>query len=219
MNNAKGGVPVKNNFRQTLYNYLRPRMMLFVLVGVFYGLGIMLGSLGVGLLSKEQVVYLTKLITNFLINLQNLAIDEGVYTREVLGSIWKDLGLIYLLSLTVIGLPGVFALLFLRGFLLGFVLGFFAQQMAFEGVIFATLALVPQSLITIPVYLTAAVTAIEISMFLLRRFWHFPRPPIRPYVWRFTTFMFFLALLASFGGLVKIYITPVFMKWVAAGIG
>lgn len=211
-------MPVKELLRQNLYNYLRPRLFLFALVGVFYGLGVILGALGVGLLSKEQVVYLTNLISNFLAHLQNLQIDDRLYTREVLGSIWKDLGLIYLLSLTVIGLPGVFVLLFLRGFLLGFVLGFFARQMAFDGMVFATLAMVPQSLITVPVYLTAGVTAVEISVFLLRRFWHIPKPPLRPYVWKFTTFMIFLALVASLGGLVEVYVTPVFMKWVAAGI-
>ncbi|MDA8212083.1 MAG: stage II sporulation protein M [Clostridia bacterium] len=204
--------------RQTLYNYLRPRLFLYVLVGVLYGLGVILGALGVGLLSKEQVDYLTQLITNFLAHLQNLQIDDQAYTREVLGSIWKDLGFIYLLSLTIIGLPGVFVIIFLRGFLLGFVLGFFAQEMAFDGMIFATLALVPQNLITVPVYLAAGVTAVELSWFLLRRFWHFPKPPLRPYVWKFTTFMFFLAVIASMGGLMEVYITPIFMKWVAAGI-
>lgn len=204
--------------RQSLYNYLRPRLFLYGIVGALYGLGVILGVLGVGLLSKEQVSYLTQLISNFLAYLQNLQIDDQAYIREVLGSIWKDLGLIYLLSLTVIGLPGVFVIIFLRGFLLGFVLGFFAQEMAFDGVIFATLAMAPQNLITVPVYLAAGVTAVELSWFLLRRFWHFPRPPLRPFVWKFTTFMFFLAAIASMGGLVEVYVTPILMKWVAAGI-
>lgn len=209
---------MKAYLRKLIFNYLKPRLFLFLIVGVVYGGGVLLGAVGVGFLTDEQVTYLTQLINNFLSHLQNIQIDDQAYIREVLGSIWRDLGLIYFLSFTVIGLPGIFVIIFLRGFLLGFVLGFFIQQMAFDGMIFASLAIVPQSLITIPVYLTAGVTAIEFSWFLLRRFWHFPKIPLRPYVLKISVFMLFLGLVASVGGLVEVYVTPVFMKLVAASI-
>ncbi len=118
----------------------------------------------------------------------------------------------------MLGLPGVCVIIFLRGFLLGFVLGFFIQQMAFDGMLFATLAMIPQNLITIPVYLTAGVTAIELSWFLCRRLWHFPKVPLRPYVLKISTFMLFLTIIASVGGLVEVYVTPIFMKLVAANL-
>lgn len=206
---------MRNRIKQTFYNYLRPRLFLYLLVGGIYGLGAVFGAVGVGLLSQEQVGYLSQLICNFLAHLRDVQIDDLMYAREVLGAIWRDLALIYLLSISIIGLPGVMAIIFLRGFLLGFVLGFFIQKMALEGIVFAALATLPQNMITIPVYLAAGVTAIEISWFLLRRIRRFPRPPLRPFLARITVFILALGLVASMGGLVEVYITPWFMKWVA----
>ncbi|HEX3032801.1 MAG TPA: stage II sporulation protein M, partial [Bacillota bacterium] len=190
--------------KRNLSNYLRPRRWIFLIVAAIYGAGVVLGAVGVGLLNKEQVDYLTHLINNFLAQLQKVQVDDTAYTKEVLSTIWRDLGLIYFLSLSVIGLPGVAVIIFLRGFLLGFVLGFFIQAMALEGLLFASLSMIPQNLITIPVYIAAGVTAIELSWFIITRYRHFPKPPLRPYVARITTFMLVLAIIASMGGLVEV---------------
>lgn len=213
-----GGGSMGMYLKRLVAGYLRPRRWLFMAVATVYGAGIILGALGVGFLSPEQVKYLTQLINNFLAQLQNVQVDDATYTREVLGTIWKDLGLIYFLSLSVVGLPGVGVILFLRGFLLGFVLGFFIQAMAIDGLVFATLATLPQNIITIPVYLAAGVTGVELSWFIVRRYGHYPRPALRPYILRITVFMLILAMFASVGGLVEVYVTPYFMKWIAVAM-
>lgn len=204
--------------RARVAGYFRPRRWLFVVVGLVYGIGLLLGALGVGFLNSQQIDYLNQLINSFLAQLQNLEVEDTAYTKEVLSTIWRDLSLIYFLSLSVIGLPGVAVIIFLRGFLLGFVLGFFIQAMALDGLVFASLATLPQNLITIPVYLAAGVTGVELSWFILRRLSHYPRPALRPYILRITVFMLFLGAVASVGGLIEVYITPLFMKWVAVAL-
>lgn len=199
-------------------SFLQRRWWLILLVLMTYTVGVALGALGVTVLNEEQVGTLTILVDNFMDHVATMEVNTDAYTKDVLWRIWKDIGLIYFLSLTVIGLPLAYIVLFFRGFLLGFVTAFFAQEKALSGIMFAFLSMIPQNLITIPAFILLVVVSSEFSWYLLTRGWR-KRVPFGAKFTHYTFITFALSMLASLGGLVEVHITPQLMKLMASLLG
>ncbi|NLI67417.1 MAG: stage II sporulation protein M [Bacilli bacterium] len=77
--------------------------------------------------------------------------------------------LLGLLGLTIIGLPLVWLLVFLKGLVIGFSVGFIVNQLGLKGLILATVSIAPQNVIIIPVYIVAASMANIFSLLLFQK--------------------------------------------------
>jgi len=73
------------------------------------------------------------------------------------------LGLIWLLGISVIGLPGVLALDFMKGVLMGFAARLLAMEMDGGGMLLALAALVPHNALAVPALMVASVSAIRFA--------------------------------------------------------
>lgn len=108
--------------------------------------------------------------------------------------------LLFLLGLSVIGLPIVWILLFVKGLVVGFSVGFIVNQLGLKGLLLATLSIAPQNLIIIPIYITAGSLAMIFSLTLLgklfiRKIQHPILQPLGQYV-----AVFSLLIAISFSG-------------------
>ncbi|MED4959249.1 stage II sporulation protein M, partial [Paenibacillus macerans] len=109
---------------QPIRHALKDQTPLYVFVAVLFLMGVVFGALMVNALTLEQQQDLSRYFGDFF-----LSINEGG-TEFQLMSYWevavlhlKWLGLIWLLGLSVIGLPGILILDFLKGVLIGFTVG------------------------------------------------------------------------------------------------
>ncbi|UFT97692.1 stage II sporulation protein M [Radiobacillus kanasensis] len=110
----------------------------------------------------------------------------------------KYLLLLFVLGLSVIGMPIIWILLFIKGIVVGFSVGFFVNQMGWQGLLLATASIAPQNLLIIPAYLIAGSLAMIFSINLLRKlFSRKLHQPLLPLFMRYGTF--FVALLAVVG--------------------
>ena len=80
----------------------------------------------------------------------------------------KWIGLIWILGLSVIGLPGILILDFLKGVLIGFTVGYLVGQYSWKGLLFALVSIAPQNLFIIPVLMMCGVAAITFSLYIIR---------------------------------------------------
>lgn len=101
------------SFRQSF----KDQTILYIFVGVLFLVGVLFGALMVNALSLEQQQDMARYLNHFFINVQ----DGGGLTDS--SSFWniaavhlKWIGLIWILGLSVIGLPGILILDFLKGF-------------------------------------------------------------------------------------------------------
>ncbi|TFE29927.1 stage II sporulation protein M [Cohnella luojiensis] len=156
------------NFR--LWNLsARDNVNLYVFVGVLLVVGAIFGALLVNALTLEQQ--------------QELADEIGVYMTTVkesqsvapMTTLWESfwfygkwLMLIWFLGLSVIGLPLVLVLDFLKGVLIGFAVALLAQQLAWKGVFFFLVATAPQNAIVIPALMIASISAARFAYFVVR---------------------------------------------------
>ncbi|RSL32025.1 stage II sporulation protein M [Salibacterium salarium] len=77
-------------------------------------------------------------------------------------------GLMWVLGLSVAGVPFILILLFLKGVVSGFTIGFLVQQMGSDGFFLAFSSILPQNLIIVPAYIIMAVVSISISFSIIK---------------------------------------------------
>lgn len=108
----------------------------------------------------------------------------------------KYLLLLFILGLSVIGLPIVWVLLFIKGLVVGFSVGFIVNQLGMEGLLLASAAIAPQNLIIIPVYIAAGSISMIFSLTLLNKL--FSRRITRSLMQQLASYtLIFLFLLAT----------------------
>lgn len=148
--------------------HLKENSMQYMLILGIFAVGFVMGFINVRGLDDEIKKYLVVLIDNYLrggsegdLYGRSILITAFIKQAETILSIW-------LLGLTVIGLPLILAVIFLRAFALGFTVGFLFQQKAGVGVLLSIVSILPQNLVYIPCLIIAGVVAMNFSVFIVK---------------------------------------------------
>jgi len=86
-----------------------------------------------------------------------------VLRRALTEYVFKVVGVMALLGLSVIGAPLVLAVVFARGFALGFAAMFLVNGLLLQGVVLAVAALLPQNLLAVPAFVAAGAATLSLS--------------------------------------------------------
>lgn len=151
---------------------------LLVATGIF-GIGLLFGTLATQILTGPERVQLTNVL-HTLLSWETQHIGGTALYRPALLHNVKVLGLVYLLGISVAGIPLVLAVLFFRGFVVGFAITFLSQIMTAHGIEIAIATVVAQNLFMIPLYILAGTLALWFSWNLLSA----RAKPDRVPVWR-----------------------------------
>ncbi|MEQ8174380.1 MAG: stage II sporulation protein M [Syntrophomonadaceae bacterium] len=114
---------------------------------------------------------------------------------------------IWFLGLTVIGLPLILGVVFLRGFSIGFTLGFLISEKAGGGVLISLLAILPQNLVYIPLLIVWGVISINFSLQVLKGA-HSGFPGLMRRMVGYTLLMLVFLLLFLLGAVIEAYLSP-----------
>lgn len=201
--------------RSGWFNYLKKHWPVLLFISLLYLVGIIFGSLGVKALSPQQAGDLSTYFDLFLTKLKSIPLTGDGAGETVMDQL-KIIVAIYLLGLSIIGIPLVLVLIFTKGFILGFTVGFLIQEKATKGILFVILSILPQNLLAIPALLLGGVGALSFALLLVKRRLGQRSIPLGPQFAGYTFLMILLAALTAGAGLTEAYITPVFMKLAAA---
>ncbi len=190
---------------------LREGWPIYLLALLTFAAGIGVGCWGVKGLDSEQVKQLVLNLDQFMHQADKLMLDRSSMVRDTVTNNLIYIGIIYLLGLTVIGMPVVLALLFARGFSLGFTISFLTKEKAGEGIMLAFTSVVPQNILLIPAILLASVAALSFSWLLIKRFIN-SRLPILPGFIGYHMLMVIVCCICIAAGLVEAYVTPELIK-------
>jgi len=193
--------------------YWSSHLPYYVLLVLLFFMGVVFGALAVRALDSEQVHELTVFLDQFFSGFETqLATTSGrTLMRDSLNLDLKTLGLIYVLGLTVIGIPVVMAIVFIRGFVIGFTVGFLAYERGVRGVLFALAATFPQNVFVIPAIILAAVTAIMFSILIVRRRRRQWQYSLAQELVGYTAIVTLAVVMVGAGALVKAYVSPILM--------
>lgn len=156
-------------WKSSMQQYMAEHLPLYIFVSVLFLVGVVFGALLVNSLSLEQSQEINRYLGSFFHMLdQGGAVDGKAYFKEAFGTHLKWFVLIWVLGLSVIGLPLILVLDFLKGVLIGFTVGYFVGQMSWKGMLFAFISIAPQNLLIIPAILIMSVAAISFSLHFIR---------------------------------------------------
>ncbi|MDF2671254.1 MAG: spoIIM [Paenibacillus sp.] len=194
---------------------LKEHLSLYVFVSVLLVMGVVFGALMVNALSTDQKQELGRHLSSF-VQMVDQGTDLGGKASFKLAFFMhlKWVLLIWLLGLSIVGLPFIFLLDFLKGVLVGFSVGVLVGEMSWKGMLFALVSVAPQNLIIIPVIMISSVSAIAFSLYLIKNRFLQKKGALSPPFIRFSSITLTMIALMFGVSLFEAYLSPVLMQWV-----
>lgn len=198
---------------RAVHGHVRNLKSLYIFVTVLFLMGMIFGALIVNTLDDKQQEGLHSYLSYFFKGLeQNSIAEQKVAFQHSFGDHLKTLGLMWILGLSVIGIPILLLFVFYKGLVIGFTIGFLVHQHALKGLWFASLSIVPQNLIVVPAVLIIAVTGIRFSILLVQNRLLHHRGTIYPEFVSFSLLATCMVVLFLGASLWEAYVSPVLMK-------
>ncbi|MFS0672734.1 stage II sporulation protein M [Ornithinibacillus sp. 179-J 7C1 HS] len=189
------------NKRTLVIDHLKTHATIYVFMIILFLTGIVFGAIVVNSMGFEQRTDLFFYVERFFGYLTN---DNTISNNEILKESFlyhvRYLLLLFILGLSVIGLPIVWILIFLKGLVVGFSVGFIVNQLGVEGFILATFSIAPQNILVIPIYIIAGSLSMIFTLGLLNKLFarkaSFSQPVLNPFIKYVTVFTVLLIISA-----------------------
>ena len=188
---------------------------LFLLMA--FVLGVSAGAFTVNGLSSMQRDELSNYFQGFLqlLDKQNLENNE-LFSASLMENM-KLVGILWILGVTIIGIPFIFIILGVKGFITGFCSGFIMNIMGMKGVLFTIFTLLPKEIIIVPCLIAIGVNGINFSIHIAKN--RSANDSLKDSLkgtfisYCFVT-LFFSCIILS-GVILDAYITPVLVRMIA----
>jgi stage II sporulation protein M len=156
--------------KTTLLRHVKEHITIYIFMVILLLIGIIFGAIIVNSMSFIQKQDLFFHLDRYF----GLAGgDEAIQGKDILKRSYffhiKYLFLFFILGLTIIGLPIVWVLVFVKGLVIGFSVGFIVNQLGLKGLLLATISIAPQNMIVIPIYIIAASLSMIFSLRLINK--------------------------------------------------
>jgi len=177
--------------------------------------GVVLGALGLRVLSPDEKQELISYLRVFMRGLESPGLPSGVILRLSLTQNLKMAALLWALGMAIIGVPLTAVMLLVRGFVFGFSAAFVLKEVPSGGLMLFLAGMLPHNLVSVPALVILASFSISFSLALLKE-----RPWLyggllkmgTDYTWKFLL----LSLGLFFSSLVEAYVCPYFLSKVQA---
>jgi stage II sporulation protein M len=193
---------------------------LYVFIGVLFAVGVVFGALAVHSLTLEQQQNLSGDLDRFI-----RMMEAGMFPDKA-ETFWdrfffyaKWIGLIGVLGMTVVGLPLVLALDFLKGSLVGFAIGTVVSEHGWKGLVFSLASVAPPNIIVVPAIVLASAASISFAMHVIRFRLLQSKGRLLPAFASLCSMLGLMLLAVTAAALVEAYISPALMRWAAPMLG
>ncbi len=207
---------MKQKMGQVLNGHIEAHASLYLFTFVLFIMGVIFGTLTIQSLGYDQQNDLFYYFEQFLNEMhKEHFVDPGYAFYDNFFHYVKFIGFIWVLGLSIIGLPVILVMLFLKGVFIGFSVGFLVHQMSWHGFLLALVSVIPQNLFVVPLILMMGVLSISFSLKLIGHLFGsqraYQRLSLSKYIAAMVVVVFALAFIAGF----QTYLSPMFMKWVS----
>lgn len=203
-----------SKIRSLILNHIKNNSNRYLLLLAAFVIGVSAGAFTVNGLSAVQREELSYYIQGFLQLLDKQSIDGGELFSIALMENLKLIGALWILGVTIIGVPFIFILVGIRGFITGFGSGFLVMTMGMKGVLFFLITLMPKELLVIPGIIALGVNGMNFSMNIIRNRTsrHFVKDSLKTSFFSYCFVTAFYSLFIIAAVLLEAYIIPVFIR-------
>lgn len=199
--------------KQAMRYYWKEHLSLYIFIAVIFATGVVFGAVLVHALTLDVNQEMRRHLENFLHTVdQGLAFDANKSYWQIFSLNIKWILLIWLFGLSVIGLPLILILDFLKGALIGFSFGFLIGEYAWKGMVLSLAGIVPQNLVLIPAILMVSVAGMSFSIHLVKnRFLQRQGGIYGPFL-RYSLITLGIVVLVAAVSFFEVYLSPQLMK-------
>lgn len=169
--------------------------------------GLVFGGIAAGQLNGTDTLTLQNSIEQLLqaISAHQLAPAGTLWWQRMLAD-GQFLALLWLLGVSIIGLPFIVIAVFLRSFSIGFAVGFTVIQFGWRGFLLASIAIFLHQLLSLAALILASGVAIKFSLGVLRQ--SHPLPTLSIALAKYTAWFIGCAGILALGAIVQAYLAP-----------
>ncbi|GAF12082.1 LOW QUALITY PROTEIN: stage II sporulation protein M [Bacillus sp. JCM 19045] len=206
-----------NRLYQRIVAHILDYKSIYLFVCILFLMGVIFGAILVNSLSLTQRHDLFMYLSQFFheMKMGYIETSPGELFLHSFTHYGKYIGLMWILAISMIGLPIIFVLLFMKGVIVGFTVGFLVNQMGAQGFFLAFVSVLPQNLILVPAFIVVGTLSVSFSLRLLRQtFTKGYNEPVFPHFLRYTVMILIIGSAVTFAAVIEAYIAPVLMKWI-----
>lgn len=203
-----------SNIRDTLVKHIRNNSNKYFFLLLAFVIGVSAGAFTVNGLSVSQRDELSYYFQGFLQLFDNQKIDNGELVKASMMENGKVIAALWVLGVTIIGIPFIYVLIGIRGFITGFTSGFIVETLGLKGVLFTFFALLPKEIIVIPCIIALGVNGINFSQGIIKSksIKNLSKESLKTNFLAYCMTTLFFSVFILFGTVIEVYITPVFIR-------
>jgi stage II sporulation protein M len=204
----------KRLYQSNAASYFREHSSIFLFIVVLFLMGVIFGAIVVNSMSITQKEDLFYYLSQFFGQISNgkVADNNDLFMQSFLHNS-KFIGLMWILGISIIGLPVILILLFIKGMVVGFTVGFLVNQMGMKGFLLAFVSILPQNLITIPIFIMMAAFSVIFSMRMIKKqFMKKYAQPVLPYFKQYIFALLISIVFISAASGIEAFLSPWLMK-------
>ncbi|MEG2322266.1 MAG: stage II sporulation protein M [Bacilli bacterium] len=130
-------------------------------------IGVLVGSVFVTILNNSDKVLISDYLNNFLNNIESGQLDYLLALKNNLFNIILFVSIIWLLGISVIGLPIMIMMYFTFSFIMGFSIGSIILAFKLKGLLFALIYIFPSGVISLIILILLMIYAMSFSFKLI----------------------------------------------------
>lgn len=210
-NKKSVNINVNKHIHENIGLYLLTILCLFT--------GMILGIYTIRYMDVKERQELVNYFLTFKDNIRSTEINRGYIIVDTLKNNLPIILGIWLLGVTMVGMPIILIIDIIKGYTLGFTLTFLFMSLGIKGSVFVLIGVIPQNIIYIPCIIIASVLAMKLSAQKLKE--KFNRDAYRNY-YSFSSYslaFIIILVLVLIGAFYEAYITPNAVKAVALSLG
>ncbi len=196
-----------------IVRHVQNNLLTYFFVILFFMIGISSGAFMSDALTEGENKELISYLQNFFRIVDSQEINNFSILKQSLLNNFQTGIIIWILGVTVIGIPIILLLIGVRGFIIGFTVGIFVKQMGLRGVLFSLVSVLPQNLLIVPATIFLGVLGIGFSLMLIKsRTRNNRKYNVVNQFFLYSTVIAIIHIVIAIGCFIEGYISPFFIK-------
>ena len=203
-----------NKTRELLGRHIKENSNRYFLLFMAFIIGVSAGAFTVNGLSTLQTEELIHYFQGFIQLMEKQRLNSNEILMISLQDNAKIVILLWVLGLTIIGIPFIILLIIIRGFITGFSSGFIIKILVLKGALFNLFAILPKEFVIIPCIIALGVNGINFSLSITKSksIKQILKENLKMNFIGYSMTTIFFSILILLGILVEAYIVPVFIR-------
>ena len=185
---------------------------IFIFITILLIIGFVAGTLYITILSNTDKDLIKDTITNYFLQIKNSKLDKMHIFRQALSSNFIYVIGIWLLGISIIGLPIIICMIFYKSFIMGFSITSIIYKYKLKGIVLSFTYSFPYQLLNILIASFISLYAIKVSISIIKMMISKKHINFKVLIKKYFVVLLICLFLSLISSLIEGFVTPYFIK-------